>query len=200
MGNLQRPVVVPLCKVDVWFVVAAAASVGWDIAANVRRFCTLIGPNNPADAAADKFDACEGTVFVCGLVSVWAPKPEWIFISNQSVFRQLVNYKKKLPCKSCCCNPMACNCWSSWSDAVEIVVAASVAKNGLECVVGFAWTGCGAIGIGDCANGLFIPAAKLKIFDWIACMRLASFSFCVSANFTTRGAEHPSIVWLWWRA
>ena len=38
------------------------------MAANVRRFCTLIGPSKPADAA-DKF-AVEGTVLVCGVVAV----------------------------------------------------------------------------------------------------------------------------------
>uniref|UniRef100_A0A2M4D7H5 Putative secreted protein n=2 Tax=argyritarsis section TaxID=44545 RepID=A0A2M4D7H5_ANODA len=34
-------------------------------------------------------------------------------------------------------------------------------------------------------------------FDCICCIRLASFSFCVSANLTTSGAEQPSIVLLW---
>lgn len=38
---------------------------------------------------------------------------------------------------------------------------------------------------------------RLACICWIF---FCSFSFCVSANFTTNGAEHPSIVWLWWSA
>lgn len=90
MRCLQRLAGVPLlCNVDAWFVAAAVVSVGcWEIAANVRRFCTLIGPSKPADAA-DKF-AVEGTVLVCGVVavSVWAPKPA-------IVKRNLTNYSSK---------------------------------------------------------------------------------------------------------
>lgn len=50
---------------------------------------------------------------------------------------------------------------------------------------------------------LAVAALPLIVDNRLACICwifFCSFSFCVSANFTTNGAEHPSIVWLWWSA
>lgn len=41
------------------------------------------------------------------------------------------------------------------------------------------------------------PLIVDNIAACIWCTFFCSFSLCVSANFTTRGAEHPSIVWVW---
>lgn len=97
----------------------------------------------------------------------------------------------------CCCNPNAWICWRSCSCVA--VGRASVARYGLVWAWGFEWIG-DATGTGDGAIGLLRPAAKFHRFDCSDWTRFWSFSFCVSANFTTKGAEHPSIVWLWWRA
>ena len=67
---LQRPAAFPLCNGDCWLAVVPVNE-GCVIAANVRRFWTDIGPNNPAAAAADKLAA----VFCCACGSCWAPSP-----------------------------------------------------------------------------------------------------------------------------
>lgn len=53
----------------------------------------------------------------------------------------------------------------------------------------------------DNVSGLVTDALELLMVENIECciwwIFFCSLSFCVSANFTTNGAEHPSIVWLW---
>lgn len=64
---------------------------------------------------------------------------------------------------------------------------------------GLGWWG----GVGEAAGTNSPPPptpARFHRLACICCSRFWSFSFCVSANFTTSGAEHPSIVWLWWSA
>lgn len=98
-----------------------------------------------------------------------------------------------LPCNICCCKPTACNCWSKCNEAGDIV---SVAVNiGLVCCGGF--VNIDGVG-GDCVVPIFIlAAAKFHKFACICCIFFCSFSFCVSANLTTIGAEQPSIVCDW---
>lgn len=45
----------------------------------------------------------------------------------------------------------------------------------------------------DAFEPLMVVNSECCIWWYFFC----SLSFCVSANFTTNGAEHPSIVWLW---
>lgn len=79
---------------------------------------------------------------------------------------------------------------------------ASVASTGLACCGGFGISGV-VTAVADCVNGMFIglmlaeAAAIFQRFAWICWIFFCSFSFCVSANLTTSGAEQPSIVWLW---
>lgn len=105
-----------------------------------------------------------------------------------------------------------------WRNCME-VASADVARKGLCCCGGF-----GSIGVvivaADCVIGS-VRGAQLpnKVADggemvpgilfptdcvmlpqtdcWNWCIFFISLSFCVSANFTTSGAEQPSIVWRW---
>lgn len=158
------------------------------MAASVRRFCTEIGPRRPAAAAADKLAA---VVCCAGGSCCWALNP-----NRNSDFEicKIQFGRANSPWSSCCCKP---NAWICWRSCSEVAGIASDVRNGLEWAGGFEWIG-DATGTGDGVIGLLRPAAKFHRFDCSDWTRLASFSFCVSANFTTNGAEQPSIVWLWW--
>lgn len=49
----------------------------------------------------------------------------------------------------------------------------------------------------DAVGVVPVPLIVDKMATCICWTFFWSFSFCVSANLTTNGAEHPSIVWLW---
>lgn len=100
----------------------------------------------------------------------------------------------QVPCNICCCKPTACNCCRICNDAGEM---ASVAIIGLCCCGGFGNSGVEQ-DVAVCDIGIFmLAAARLHKFACICCIFFCSFSFCVSANFTTSGAEQPSIVCDW---
>lgn len=96
------------------------------------------------------------------------------------------------PCKICCCKPTACNCCNRCSDAGDMASAANI---GLGCCGGFGRIG-GATVVAAWPI-LILAAAKFHKFACICCIFFCSFSFCVSANLTTSGAEQPSIVCDW---
>lgn len=97
-----------------------------------------------------------------------------------------------LPCRICCCNPTACNCCNRCNEAG--VIESVAVRMGLDCCGGFG----SIVGVAGAGEPIFIlAAAKFHRFACICCIFFCSFSFCVSANLTTIGAEQPSIVCDW---